>query len=39
MAIEGNEFAEAIRGLEQEGQLMVVGEGPRKAIRRVTGVA
>lgn len=35
--IEGPEFADAIRMLEQEGSVMVVGEGPRKAIRRVTG--
>jgi DNA replication licensing factor MCM4 len=39
MSIEANEFAEAIRGLEQEGSVMVVGEGARRAIRRVTGVA
>ncbi len=37
--VEGNEFAEALRALEQEGQVSVVGEGPRKNIRRVTGVA
>lgn len=35
--IEGQEFADAVRMLEQEGAVMVVGEGPRKAIRRVTG--
>jgi DNA replication licensing factor MCM4 len=35
--IEGTEFAEAIRILEQEGQIMVVGEGARRSIRRVTG--
>ncbi|KAH7419699.1 MCM2/3/5 family-domain-containing protein [Cadophora sp. MPI-SDFR-AT-0126] len=39
VAVEAAEFAETIRGLEQEGSVMVVGEGPRKAIRRVTGVA
>ncbi|RDL29986.1 DNA helicase [Venustampulla echinocandica] len=39
MQIEAPEFAEAVRALEQEGAVMVVGEGPRKAIRRVTGVA
>jgi DNA replication licensing factor MCM4 len=38
MTVENNEFAEAIRGLEQEGSVMVVGEGARRAIRRVTGV-
>ncbi|KAE9382105.1 MCM-domain-containing protein [Stipitochalara longipes BDJ] len=37
--VEGNEFAEVIRILEQEGAIMVVGEGVRRAIRRVTGVA
>jgi DNA replication licensing factor MCM4 len=37
MQIEGTEFAEAIRILEQEGHIMVVGEGARRSIRRVTG--
>ena len=37
--VEGTEFAEALRSLEQEGQVVVGGEGPRKNIRRVTGVA
>ncbi|CAD6568394.1 MAG: hypothetical protein ASARMPRED_001700 [Alectoria sarmentosa] len=37
--VEGTEFAEALRSLEQEGQVIVGGEGPRKNIRRVTGVA
>ncbi|KAH0565775.1 hypothetical protein GP486_000820 [Trichoglossum hirsutum] len=36
--VEGNEFAEAIRTLEQEGQAMVIGEGARRSIRRVTGL-
>ena len=36
--IEGVEFADAIKSLEQEGQVLVGGEGPRKNIRRVTGV-
>ncbi|KAH0537877.1 hypothetical protein FGG08_005429 [Glutinoglossum americanum] len=36
--VEGNEFAEALRTLEQEGQAMVIGEGARKSIRRVTGL-
>lgn len=39
MPVEGPEFAETVRMLEQEGSIMVVGEGARKAIRRVTGVA
>ena len=37
--VDAGEFAEAIRGLEQEGAVMVVGEGARRAIRRVTGQA
>ena len=37
--IEGTEFAEAIKSLEQEGQVVVGGEGPRKTIRRVSGIA
>ncbi|CAD6589620.1 MAG: hypothetical protein ASARMPREDX12_003906 [Alectoria sarmentosa] len=37
--VEGTEFAEALRSLEQDGQVIVGGEGPRKNIRRVTGVA
>jgi DNA replication licensing factor MCM4 len=37
--IEQAEFAETVRALEQEGFVMVVGEGPRKSIRRVTGLA
>jgi DNA replication licensing factor MCM4 len=39
MPVEGNDFAEVVRILEQEGAIMVVGEGARRAIRRVTGVA
>lgn len=39
VAIDTPEFAEVIRLLEQEGAIMVVGEGARKSIRRVTGVA
>lgn len=37
--VEGQEFAEAVRGLEAEGKVQVVGEGVRRSIRRVTGVA
>lgn len=37
--VEGQEFAEAVRSLEQEGRVQLVGEGPRRAIRRVAGVA
>ena len=39
VAVEQAEFAETVRGLEQEGAVMVVGEGARRSIRRVTGVA
>ena len=37
--LEGTEFGEALRMLEQEGQVAISGEGPRRSIRRVTGVA
>ncbi|KAI9739933.1 MAG: hypothetical protein M1818_004989 [Claussenomyces sp. TS43310] len=37
LQIEATEFAEAVRVLEQEGQVTVVGEGGRRSIRRVTG--
>ncbi|KAL8904498.1 MAG: hypothetical protein Q9207_003220 [Kuettlingeria erythrocarpa] len=37
--VEGTEFAEALRSLEQEGQISVTGEGPRRSIRRMTGIA
>lgn len=36
--IDMNEVAEVVRLLEQEGCIVVVGDGPRKVIRRVTGV-
>ncbi|KAK1059923.1 MCM DNA helicase complex subunit [Friedmanniomyces endolithicus] len=39
VAVEGQEFAEVVRGLEQEGRVQVVGEGPRRSIRRVAGAA
>lgn len=37
--VEPAEFAEVMRALEMEGLTMVTGEGARKAVRRVTGVA
>lgn len=37
--VEGAEFADAVKSLEQEGHINTSGEGPRKSIRRVTGVA
>jgi DNA replication licensing factor MCM4 len=36
--VEAAEFAEALKSLEQEGQVSISGEGPRKSIRRVTGL-
>ncbi|KAK5956967.1 MCM DNA helicase complex subunit [Knufia fluminis] len=36
--VEGVEFGEAIRGLESEGKIIVLGEGARRTVRRVTGV-
>lgn len=39
LQIDTAEFAEVVRTLEQEGSVTVVGDGARKAIRRVTGVA
>lgn len=38
MNVEGVEFAEAIKALEQEGLVSVSGEGARRSIRRITGV-
>lgn len=37
--VEGQEFSEAVRALEAEGRIMVLGEGARRTIRRVTGAA
>ncbi|KAI9891897.1 MAG: hypothetical protein M1814_002282 [Vezdaea aestivalis] len=39
LPINGDEFVEAIRVLEQEGQITVSGDGPRRSIRRTTGLA
>lgn len=39
VSVEGGEFAEAVRSLEAEGKVQLLGEGPRRSIRRVTGVA
>ncbi|EEH11418.1 DNA replication licensing factor MCM4 [Histoplasma capsulatum G186AR] len=35
MEVEGAEFAEAVRALEAEGMVSVVGEGARRSIRRI----
>jgi DNA replication licensing factor MCM4 len=37
--VDGTEVMDVLRQLESEGQLMIAGEGARKTIRRVTGVA
>ncbi|AEO66150.1 9b3644bd-4590-4123-8813-2ec34f9ab094 [Thermothielavioides terrestris] len=34
--VEPGEFAEVMRTLEMEGAVMIIGEGPRKSVRRVT---
>ena len=36
--VEGSEFTEAVRALEGEGKVQVLGEGGRRMIRRTTGV-
>lgn len=35
--VDGGEFADAVRALETEGLVNVIGEGPRRSIRRVAG--
>ncbi|KAI1408783.1 cell division control protein 54 [Hypoxylon sp. FL1857] len=37
--VEPADFAETMRTLELEGAIMISGEGARKSVRRVTGVA
>lgn len=34
--VDGAEFMDVLRGLEKEGLVRVVGEGPRRVIRRIT---
>lgn len=36
--IEGAEFQDALRSLEQEGKVQIIGEGGRRTVRRITGV-
>ncbi|KAK5257833.1 MCM DNA helicase complex subunit [Exophiala xenobiotica] len=36
--IEGAEFSEVLRALEQEGKVQVTGEGGRRNVRRITGI-
>lgn len=38
VTVEGGEFADAVRALETEGYVSIVGDGPRRSIRRVGGV-
>lgn len=35
--VTGEELAEAMRALQQEGLVQIVGEGPRRSIRRIIG--
>jgi DNA replication licensing factor MCM4 len=37
--VEGTEFADALRTLEQEGLVTITGEGPRRTIRRVNVIS
>ncbi|KAI0404851.1 cell division control protein 54 [Xylaria palmicola] len=37
--IEPSDFAETMRALEMEGVITITGEGARKSVRRITGVA
>ncbi|KAH9845852.1 DNA replication licensing factor MCM4 [Teratosphaeria destructans] len=37
VAVDGAEVSEAVRALEAEGRVQVVGEGFRRSIRRVAG--
>lgn len=37
--VEPADFAETMRALEMEGAIMITGEGARRNVRRVTGVA
>ncbi len=39
VSVDAADFAEAMRALEMEGAVMISGEGARKSVRRVTGVA
>ena len=37
--VDSAEVGEALRGLEMEGRVQVSGEGARRSVRRITGVA
>lgn len=38
LEVEGGEFNDVVRALEQEGKIQVTGDGGRRNIRRITGV-
>lgn len=37
VGVDGGDFVDAVRSLETEGVVNVIGEGPRRSIRRVAG--
>ncbi|KAF2088396.1 MCM-domain-containing protein [Saccharata proteae CBS 121410] len=39
VAVESGEVVEALRALEAEGKVQITGEGARRSVRRVTGLA
>ncbi|ORY57495.1 MCM2/3/5 family-domain-containing protein [Pseudomassariella vexata] len=39
VAVDPTEFSEAMRALEMEGAIMITGDGARRSVRRLTGVA
>ncbi|THV93779.1 putative DNA replication licensing factor mcm4 [Aureobasidium pullulans] len=39
VTVESAELAEALKSLEGEGKLLISGEGQRRSVRRVTGIA
>lgn len=38
VTVDTDELSEAIKSLQQEGHLQIVGDGARRSIRRVTGI-
>ncbi|KAA8909460.1 MCM2/3/5 family-domain-containing protein [Sphaerosporella brunnea] len=38
VTVENSEFAEALRAAEAEGAIRVHGDGPRRTVRRITGI-
>ena len=39
VTVEGGEFADAVQSLQTEGKVNVVGDGPRRSIRRATAAS